>query len=456
MDFLAHITKYKKAEIQQLQAKQAENVFARLFTDRQKEPVLIAEVKPRSPSAGVLYDGDLVKLAKTYQAAGVSAISVLTDAPSFGGSLQLLQQVKQTVDLPVLRKDFILDESQLVESLQYQADAVLLIVSLVTQRKLKDLITFAYQLGLLPIVEISSMAEAKVAVKAGAKVIGVNARDLHSFKVDLPEALRIIARLPGHIVPLLFSGIKTREDVEQALASGARGVLVGTSLLRAKDIGSKIRELKNENDTDFIVKVCGIKSIVSAHAVIEHRPTMIGLNFVPHSPRLIDEKTAQAIAKLAHAQHITVVGVFQNQPLREVQDLIKSVPLDYVQLHGEESVAYCNHISTPIIKRIKLDGTMAKTKALMNSYSKVVTMYLVDRTKQGQGKMASISKVKELTKEYPVMIAGGLHKDNVSNVIREIGTKLVGVDASSGLEQIVGEKDKQLTESFVKNVKAVL
>lgn len=456
MDFLAHISQYKKAEITQLQTKQAANKFARLFNGEQKTPIFISEIKPRSPSEGILYDGDLVKLASTYQAAGVSAISVLTDTPSFGGSLQLLRQVKQAVDLPILRKDFILDESQLVESLQYQADAVLLIVSLVSPSKLKELITFAYRLGLLPIVEISSPAEAKIAVKAGAKVIGVNARDLHSFKVDLPMALRIIANLPDHIVPLLFSGIKTREDVEQAHASGARGVLVGTSLLRAKDIGSKIKELKNENDTDFIVKVCGIKSLASAHAVIEHRPTMIGLNFVPHSPRLVDEKTAQAIAKLAHAQHITVVGVFQNQPLREVQDFIKSVPLDYVQLHGEESVAYCNHISTPIIKRIKLDGTLAKTKALTNSYRRAVAMFLVDRTTQGQGKMPSISKVKELTKEYPVIIAGGLHKDNVGNVIREIGTKLAGVDVSSGLEHAVGEKDKQLTESFIKNARAVL
>lgn len=246
MDFLKHIKTYKHLETEKLRKQQSKNLFAELFVRQINRPILIAEIKPRSPSTGVLFTGDPIKLAKTYEKSGVDAISVLTDMPSFGGSLDLFRQIKQATRVPLLRKDFIIDKAQLIESLQYQADAVLLIAKLLTQQKLAELTSFAHELNLLPIVEVTNEDEIKKAGKAGAKIIGVNARDLHTFKVNLNDAIKLIKNIPKPIIPLLFSGIKTGQDAEAAFKNGARGILVGTSLLEAKDIGLKIKELKNE------------------------------------------------------------------------------------------------------------------------------------------------------------------------------------------------------------------
>jgi len=243
MNFLSQVKKYKEIEIEKLRNKQGKNRFAQLFVASRKKPVFIAEIKPKSPSKGILYKGDFIKLAKMYKTAGVDAISVLTDGPSFGGSLELLHDISQNVGLPILRKDFILSKAQLIESLQGHADAVLLIVGLLNQQKLQELIRFANELGIASVVEVASKQELKQAIKAGAQIIGVNARDLQTLKVDYEKALEILKSVPKPIIPLLFSGIKKREDIKKAVDCSARGILVGTSLLQARNIQVKIKEL---------------------------------------------------------------------------------------------------------------------------------------------------------------------------------------------------------------------
>lgn len=439
MDFLTKVKKYKQQEVQKLE--QTKNKFEQLFISNRTSPIFIAEIKPKSPSEGILYNDDFIKLAKEYEEAGVDAISVLTDNPSFGGSLKLLHDISQSTNLPIFRKDFILSKIQVIESLKNHADAVLLIVSLLTKQKLSELIKFSYELGVIPIVEIVSEKELKQAIEAGAKIIGVNARNLRTLNVDYENALKILKKIPKTITPLLFSGIKTPRDVQKAISSGAKGILVGTSLLKAKNIQAKIKELKN----DFLIKICGIKSIDSAKSVIKQQPNMIGLNFVPESIRYVDIKTAKEISLLAHKQSILVVGVFQNQPIEYVINIIKNIPLDYVQLHGEEDASYCQQIPVPIIKKITLENV----KQQIDKYKNVVHIFLIDRQKQGQGELVDIEQVKRLTSEYPVMIAGGLNKDNVESFVRKAGKNLLGIDASSGLEKILGEKDEQLVGSFV-------
>lgn len=243
MNFLKHVTSYKQLEIQKLKDKQNKNVFAELFKSN-KNLILIGEIKPKSPSNGILLKKDPVVLASEYEKYGIDAISVLTDEPSFGGNIDLLQNIREHVHVPILRKDFILDSSQLIESLQCGADAVLLIAHLLGHQKLKQLISFSYELGLLPIVEISHKKEIKKVTNSGAKVIGVNSRDLTSLKVDIENALKIIEFLPKTVMPLLFSGIQTKHDVRKAFKSGAKGILVGTSLLKASNIKAKVAELK--------------------------------------------------------------------------------------------------------------------------------------------------------------------------------------------------------------------
>lgn len=445
MDFLSNVKKYKQLEIEKLA--KTKNRFEQLFVTNRKDPIFIAEIKPKSATEGILYEGDFVKLAQEYENAGVDAISILTDQPSFGGSLKLLHDVSQSVNLPILRKDFILSKIQIIESLKNHADAMLLIVSLLDQQKLSDLINFSYELGLVPIVEVVSEKELDTAIKAGAKIIGVNARNLHTLDVDYENALEVLKKIPRSITPLLFSGIKTQSDVQKAVDFGAKGILVGTSLLKAKNVQAKIKELKN----NFIIKICGVKDIPSAERVIKYSPSMVGLIFVPNSIRCIDFKTAKEISKLAHKQNISVVGVFQNQPVEQIINLVKTIPLDYVQLHGGEDASYCKQISVPIIKKITLENVKEK----INKYKNVVNIFLVDRPKQGQGSLVNKDEVRKLSEKYNVMVAGGLNKDNVGNIIRKTGKSLQGIDVSSGVEKVVGEKDEKLVSKFIEQARGI-
>jgi indole-3-glycerol phosphate synthase len=216
---------------------------------------LIAEIKKASPSAGLICPNfDPVRIAKEYELAGASCLSVLTDEKFFQGSLEHLKQIRQAVSLPLLRKDFIIDERQILEAVEWGADAILLIVAILSDAQLKDLHSRATGAGLAALVETHDEPELDRALSAGAELIGVNNRDLRSFKVDLGTTERLAARLrasspitrpglPRSPLVIAESGIHTRADVEQMARSGAQAILVGESLMKHGDIGVKVREL---------------------------------------------------------------------------------------------------------------------------------------------------------------------------------------------------------------------
>ena len=211
---------------------------------------LIAEVKKASPSKGVIRaDFDPVKIALEYQAAGASCLSVLTDEKFFQGSLDYLAAIRAVVDLPLLRKDFIIDARQIREAVVWGADAILLIVAILDDRQLADFLRLATEAGLAALVEVHNERELERALEAGATLIGVNNRDLRNFTVDLATTERIATRLfsgPGtnHAALLVAeSGIHTRADVLRLKRAGARAILVGESLMREPDLGAKAREL---------------------------------------------------------------------------------------------------------------------------------------------------------------------------------------------------------------------
>lgn len=211
---------------------------------------LIAEVKKASPSKGVIRaDFNPVKIALDYEAAGASCLSVLTDEKFFQGSLDYLAAIRAAVDLPLLRKDFIIDARQIREAVQWGADAILLIVAILDDHQLREFHQLATQAGLAALVEVHDERELERAVAAGATLIGVNNRDLKSFTVDLATTERIATRLfsgPGknHTALLVAeSGIHTRADVLRLKRAGARAILVGESLMREADLGTKVREL---------------------------------------------------------------------------------------------------------------------------------------------------------------------------------------------------------------------
>jgi indole-3-glycerol phosphate synthase len=212
--------------------------------------VLIAEVKKASPSAGVICeDFDPVRIAKEYEAAGASCLSVLTDGKFFQGSLDHLRQIRAAVKLPLLRKDFIIDERQILEAIEWGADAILLIVAILTDAQLAKFHSLAMEAGLAALVEVHDETELGRAMKINPALIGVNNRDLKTFNVDLATTERLAAKLftspATHHSPLLVaeSGIHTHADVERLKQCGANAILVGESLLRDGDIQSKVREL---------------------------------------------------------------------------------------------------------------------------------------------------------------------------------------------------------------------
>jgi indole-3-glycerol phosphate synthase len=258
MSILAEIVRHKRQEVAGLKAAQPRAALERACRDlpppRDFEgaltPVrggvrLIAEVKKASPSRGVLAaDLDPVGLAASYAAHGADAISVLTDARYFQGSLDILRQVRAAVGVPLLRKDFTLDEYQLWEARAAGADAVLLIVAILDPALLRDLAAAAKGLGLAALVECHTEAELEVAMAAGSRLIGINNRDLGTFETRIETTLALLPRIPPGPVVVSESGFFAGADVRRVVAAGAHAVLVGEGLVRAPDVAAKVRELK--------------------------------------------------------------------------------------------------------------------------------------------------------------------------------------------------------------------
>lgn len=223
--------------------------FSALRRPRRGPLALIAEVKKASPSAGVIRaDFDPVAIARAYETAGATCLSVLTDEPFFQGSLHFLRAIRAAVGLPLLRKDFILDARQIREAIEWGADAVLLIAAILDDAQLRRLHDLATGAGLAALVEVHDEAELDRALALGAPLIGVNNRDLKSFAVDLATTERLAARLRDHpagarTLLIAESGIHTRADVERLRRAGADAMLVGESLMRHPDLAAKTAEL---------------------------------------------------------------------------------------------------------------------------------------------------------------------------------------------------------------------
>ena len=205
---------------------------------------LIAEIKRASPSRGLLApEFDPVRLARIYAENGAEAISVLTEPHFFLGSLEHLTAIRREVSLPLLRKDFILDRYQVYEARAYGADAILLIASILTEGELAGLLQVARSLGMEALVEVHNEEELEKALKLAPRIVGINNRDLHTFRVDLATSFLLHSRIPDGIITVSESGIETRAQVERLAEMGFDAVLVGGALVEAEEVSTKVREL---------------------------------------------------------------------------------------------------------------------------------------------------------------------------------------------------------------------
>jgi indole-3-glycerol phosphate synthase len=205
---------------------------------------VIPEVKKASPSAGLLRaDFDPVAIARTYARHGAAAISVLTDAPFFQGQLSNLHSIRAAVAPPLLRKDFIIDRYQLLEARSAGADAVLLIAEILTAEEMKSLLQAARELGMHALVELHDAANLQGVLDSGARLVGINNRNLHTFVTRLEHSLELAERCPADCCLVSESGIRNRQDVLRLEAAGFKAVLVGETLMRTPDIGGKLDQL---------------------------------------------------------------------------------------------------------------------------------------------------------------------------------------------------------------------
>ncbi|KAG9046964.1 bifunctional tryptophan synthase trp1 [Tulasnella sp. UAMH 9824] len=364
---------------------------------RDRKPALMAEIKRASPSKGpIAMNTNAAEQALTYALGGASVISVLTEPTWFKGSLLDMRMVRQAIDsLPnrpaVLRKDFIIDEYQISEARLHGADTILLIVAILPKLRLKQLYTYAVGMGMEPLVEVNNAAEMELALEVGAKVIGVNNRNLHDFEVDMGTTTRLAEMCKERDVILCaLSGISGPEDVRKYVEQGVGAILVGESLMRAGDPKAFIAKLLDmpppEEDPAYrgpLVKICGVRNKDTALVAAEAGADMIGMIFAQGSKRKVELDAAREVSLAVRAARQgakpdstattspsnstsktwfasaassfpaarpLVVGVFQDQPLEEVVRTVEYAQLDLVQLHGNEPIHWSQHIPVPVVK----------------------------------------------------------------------------------------------------------
>jgi len=257
-DFLSIIVEHKKKEIKKAKKHVSESTLAKTAAlPRDKRPFfkkmaspgssginIIAEIKRASPSKGIICDNlNPTAMAKQYENGGASALSVLTDKRYFSGTIKDLQQAREATGLPVLRKDFLISSYQIYESASAGADAVLLIVRILSQKQLKDYMQLCEELGLDVLVEVHSIKDINTAVAAKAKLVGINNRNLSSFDTDTHNAIELVSLLSPDQVPVAASGIATKKDIDMNVAAGINNFLIGESLVRAKDPAAFIASL---------------------------------------------------------------------------------------------------------------------------------------------------------------------------------------------------------------------
>lgn len=262
MDFLTRIVEHKKQEVkaarqrrplsalqQPAETAQRRSLWRRLARPGRDGVNIIAEIKRASPSKGVIRgDLDAAAYARAYEQGGAAAVSVLTDRTFFHGSLADLRTARRSTSLPVLRKDFIVSDYQIREAAHAGADAVLLIVRILSPGQLKDYLALCRELGLEALVEIHSREDLAGAARAGARLIGINNRDLSSFATNRDTAPGLAAELDPHQVAVAASGIRGRSDVEQGVAAGVFNFLVGESIVRSPDPAAFLRRLCGRAD----------------------------------------------------------------------------------------------------------------------------------------------------------------------------------------------------------------
>ena len=429
---------------------------------RQQDFNFICEVKKASPSKGIIAEHfPYLDIAKEYEVAGAAAISVLTEPDFFKGDKKYLQEIASTVKIPVLRKDFIIDEYQIYQAKVWGASAILLICACLDVPTLTKFRELADSLGLSSLVEAHDEDEVQMAIDCGARIIGVNNRNLKDFTVDVQNSVRLRNLVQDDVIFVSESGLETPEDIQVLRDNNIGVALMGETFMRSPNKVEKLAYLYGPTYYIPKVKMCGISKVETIPAVVEAKPDYMGLVFASSKRQVtVDQaKTlVEALHKQCKAQNDTVsiktVGVFVNETLDNLVTIANEANLDVVQLHGDEDEAFIQSLkertNVEVWKAIQIRSA-ADAAAWIDSSADMLLFDAYHKDERGgTGDVFDWSCLD--TFERPFMLAGGIDSTNVARAIRTV--RPYGIDISSGIETN-GVKDDEKITAFTKIVNSI-
>ena len=421
---------------------------------------LIAEVKRRSPSAGAIAaDADPIALARAYEAGGASAISVLCEPHWFGGSVADLTAVRRAVTLPILAKEFVVDERQLPVLRAAGADLVLLLACILPAAKLARFARLARELGLEPLVEAHDERELDSALATEARLIGLNNRNLRTLAVDPEQCLRLRTLVPNDRLVVGESGVTEPRMLVGWRAVGLDAALIGEALMRSTDPAAAARAYVAAGSVPHdvaakarlpLVKICGVTDSEAVLSAVRSGADAVGLNIVPGTPRCLTLTEASWLATLVRGaspagERPRIVVVTADASQAEIRAAVAAIDPDAVQLSGNEPVAAIAAVGRAVWKVLHLpdrapDAASAAAEAIAagRAYLGAGVERLILDTAGGEfaggtGRLIDRGLAAAVARELPVILAGGLEPSNVAAAVIEVPA--IGVDVSSGVEE---------------------
>lgn len=461
---------------------------------RQQDFNFICEVKKASPSKGIIAEHfPYLDIAKEYEVAGAAAISVLTEPDFFKGDKKYLQEIASTVKIPVLRKDFIIDEYQIYQAKVWGASAILLICACLDVPTLTKFRELADSLGLSSLVEAHDEAEVQMAIDCGARIIGVNNRNLKDFTVDVQNSVRLRNLVEDDVIFVSESGLETPEDIQVLRDNNIGVALMGETFMRSPNKVEKLAYLYGPTYYTPKVKMCGISKVETIPAIVDAKPDYMGLVFAP-SKRQVTVEQAKTLVDELHKQYETIygeatvqmntdiaqdsqdsqdsqnsqefvqgnsnfekiktVGVFVNETVENLLKIAEEVKLDVIQLHGDEDESFIQTLkeqsNVEVWKAVQVRSAADAEKWIDSSADMLLFDAYHKDERGGTGEVFDWSSLDEF--ERPFMLAGGMDSTNVARAIRTV--RPYGIDISSGIET-EGVKDDEKIKAFTHIVRII-
>ena len=465
LDRIVEATKIRVAQEKQMESPEAVKAAALALPSdtgfpfeaalRQQDFNFICEVKKASPSKGIIAEHfPYLDIAKEYEVAGAAAISVLTEPDFFKGDKKYLQEIASTVKIPVLRKDFIIDEYQIYQAKVWGASAILLICACLDVPTLTKFRELADSLGLSSLVEAHDEHEVQMAIDSGARIIGVNNRNLKDFTVDVQNSVRLRNLVEDDVIFVSESGLETPEDIQVLRDNNIGVALMGETFMRSPNKVEKLAYLYGPIYYTPKVKMCGISKVETIPAIVDAKPDYMGLVFAPSKRQVTVEQAKTLVDELHKHYEIKTVGVFVNETIENLLKIAEEVKLDVIQLHGDEDESFIQTLkeqsNVEVWKAVQVRSVADVEKWIDSSADMLLFDAYHKDERGGTGEAFDWSSLDEF--ERPFMLAGGIDSTNVARAIRTV--RPYGIDISSGIET-EGVKDDEKIKAFTNIVRTI-